>query len=236
MVFELETALIAVTKVGKIAGVFLLGFVVLAVSSGVAQALTSSSDGDSNSVSWTTAALTHLLMLSLSIAYFLIFPRVGFRRFGLTIAIPNWVLKAFAASFAIGILVNLVLPDFKMLEGYSPLAIVLLVWIWASTCEEVLCRGLLQSLLAGIFEQTKETPPQRVSAPVALAALFFALMHLPVIMLGVPSGAVVVLIIAAFALGLIAGYVREQTGSLIPAIVVHSLFNISGSVVDWLMR
>ncbi len=231
-----KARLVLLKTAGKIAGVFLLGVVVLAISSGIAQVLTSSSGDDSAGHGWMGPALTHLLMLILSIACFVIIGKGSVRRFGVRFGMPRWVLKALVVGLVIGLLVNLILPDVKMLEGYSPLAIILLAWIWASICEEVLCRGLLQSLFAMALTQAQESQRMLPSAPVVLAALFFALMHLPVIMLGVPPGAVVILVMAAFALGLIAGYVREHTGSLLPAIVVHSLFNFSGSIVDWLIR
>jgi len=35
--------------------------------------------------------------------------------------------------------------------------------------------------------------------------------------------------------GVIAGYYREKTGSLVPAVIVHMKFNISGSFVDFLV-
>lgn len=40
-------------------------------------------------------------------------------------------------------------------------------------------------------------------------------------MLGIPTGAVIILLIATLMLGLIAGYLREHTESLVPAILVH---------------
>ena len=36
-------------------------------------------------------------------------------------------------------------------------------------------------------------------------------------------------------LGIVAGYYREKTGSLIPAIIIHALFNIGGMLPMWLL-
>jgi membrane protease YdiL (CAAX protease family) len=36
-------------------------------------------------------------------------------------------------------------------------------------------------------------------------------------------------------LGLVAGYYREKTGSLIPAIIIHALFNVGGMLPMWLL-
>jgi hypothetical protein len=38
------------------------------------------------------------------------------------------------------------------------------------------------------------------------------------------------------ALGAIVGYCREATGSVLPAIIVHALFNIGGTIPGWIMK
>jgi membrane protease YdiL (CAAX protease family) len=47
-------------------------------------------------------------------------------------------------------------------------------------------------------------------------------------------------IVLATFLGIVAAYYRESTGSLLPAILVHALFNIGGTLplwaVEWLRR
>ena len=41
--------------------------------------------------------------------------------------------------------------------------------------------------------------------------------------------------VSAGLLGLVAGYYRQQTQSLLPAIIVHALFNIGGTLPGWLL-
>lgn len=115
----------------------------------------------------------------------------------------------------------------------SPVAIILGVWIYASICEETFTRGLLQSWLSPLaqyrFRLLKRWP---LSAPVLLSALFFAAMHV-VLRPKIGPVALVVMFLAAI-LGLIAGYYREKTGSLIPAILIHAFFDIGGTLPLWI--
>jgi membrane protease YdiL (CAAX protease family) len=39
-----------------------------------------------------------------------------------------------------------------------------------------------------------------------------------------------VTVLLAFLLGLVTGYLRAQSRSLLPAIIVHAMFNIAGSI------
>jgi membrane protease YdiL (CAAX protease family) len=41
--------------------------------------------------------------------------------------------------------------------------------------------------------------------------------------------------VSASLLGLVAGYHRQETGSLVPAILVHALFNVGGTLPGWLL-
>lgn len=85
--------------------------------------------------------------------------------------------------------------------------------------EEVIFRGLLQSSLARrATANVAESPLQRHAAVVGVAILFAAI-HLAV-------GPVTAL--CALVLGLIAGELRQQSGSLLPAVLCHALFNLGG--------
>ncbi len=44
------------------------------------------------------------------------------------------------------------------------------------------------------------------------------------------------LILLVTFLGLVAAHYREKTGSLLPAISIHALFNIGGSLPLWVMQ
>ena len=62
-----------------------------------------------------------------------------------------------------------------------------------------------------------------------VGALFFASMHVMLLTTGMGSSAVFNIVLSAFILGVVAGYYREKTESLIPAIFVHMLFNVGGN-------
>lgn len=112
----------------------------------------------------------------------------------------------------------------------SRLQLVLLVWVLASVSEEVLTRGLLQSLVA------MNLPPSSKSSiwnlPVVISALFFGAMHLVLIESMGPM-AVVPIVLATF-LGFVAARYRQSSGSLIPAVIVHALFNAGGMLPGWI--
>ena len=118
---------------------------------------------------------------------------------------------------------------------FSPLQTVLMIWVYASTCEEVFTRGLIQSFLVPLADRGINVWRRRLSLPVLVSAAIFGLMHLSLLTMGSPILSVLLIVIFAFVLGLMAGYQRERTTSLLPAVLLHSLFNISGSLVGWIV-
>lgn len=128
-------------------------------------------------------------------------------------------------------------PAASRLSAYgamgSPVSIILTVWIYASICEEIFMRGLLQSWLSPLAAyRIRLLHRWPLSVPVLLSALFFGAMHVVLWPeMGVETLAVMFM---AFVLGVIAGYYREKTGSLIPAILIHAFFDIGGTVPLWL--
>jgi membrane protease YdiL (CAAX protease family) len=95
-----------------------------------------------------------------------------------------------------------------------------MLWLYfgvgASIQEEVIFRGLLQSFLEQRW-MTHSFP----SPAVLFTAVLFGIVHLgsgPIVL----SGAVV--------LGLVAGELRRRSGSLLPAVIVHALFNVPGAL------
>jgi membrane protease YdiL (CAAX protease family) len=106
--------------------------------------------------------------------------------------------------------------------------------IVASICEEVFYRGLLLGLLTPLRQYGIKLFRAHISVPVIVCAVGFGLGHL--CLLGSMSNVVVInIILSSTLLGLIAGYYREKTGSLIPAIAVHMTFNIVGSAIPALL-
>jgi membrane protease YdiL (CAAX protease family) len=114
----------------------------------------------------------------------------------------------------------------------GPVPTVLRVWIVASIAEEVLARGLIQGLLAPLSTTGFHVAGVLVSVSVLLAALAFAAMHLVLVRkMGAKAAPVIVL---TFLLGCVTGVYRQATGSLIPAVIVHMLFNVGGTIPMWL--
>jgi membrane protease YdiL (CAAX protease family) len=68
------------------------------------------------------------------------------------------------------------------------------------------------------------------NVPTLISALFFSAMHIIVILSGADPMTVVIVMIYAFLLGLLAGYNRAQSQSLVPAIVLHASANIGGVI------
>jgi membrane protease YdiL (CAAX protease family) len=109
---------------------------------------------------------------------------------------------------------------------------IVFIWLYSSFCEETLVRGLLQTLLSRSSE-AGAVVRRGLSMPVVVSGLFFGAMHLTLIRLIGPGAIPIVL--AATYLGLVAAYYREKTGSLLPAYILHVLFNIAGTLPMWLI-
>jgi len=114
----------------------------------------------------------------------------------------------------------------KTFPPTSILTNILTVWIWSSLCEEVLTRGLVQSLM----QKHKGLRFLRLSLPVWISGLFFGAMHLSLLKADMDGLFVGFIVFNTTVIGILAGYYREKSGSLIPAIIVHVLANIVGSL------
>jgi len=108
--------------------------------------------------------------------------------------------------------------------------IVLFIWILSSTIEEIFTRGFLQGHLSALSGRYIKLLFFRVELPVLISALFFGCMHFVLLIAGVDWITMVVTWLFTFSIGLMAGYLRAKTGSLIPAIVVHMLANVGGMI------
>ncbi len=109
----------------------------------------------------------------------------------------------------------------------APLVLVLYFVVSASIQEETIFRGLVQTIVARFFTQNIKLFGFAVGSEVAIVAVLFCLIH-------IPEGPAVG--VGALALGLVAGEFRRRSESLIPAILVHTLFNISSGIFEFLPR
>lgn len=186
---------------------------------------------------WLGAFVTHSCMWILSILTILLlnggslrgygFTRRGFR---LTGGIFLWVIPTAVLS-VMGFVASRLGAPVKPGLGFSPLQSIAFVWIYASAAEEIFTRGLLQGYLSPLTGYGINLSKKlRLSLPVLFSGLYFGLMH--VVAVGKMGPPVIVL---STLLGLVAGYYREKTGSLIPAIIIHALFNVGGMLPMWLL-
>jgi membrane protease YdiL (CAAX protease family) len=186
---------------------------------------------------WLSAAMTHSIMWILSIFMIVLFSRgkiseYGFTKgsFRLTGGIFLWVIPTAILS-VIGFIASRSGVEVKGGLGYSPLQTVIFVWIYATISEEIFTRGLLQSYLIPLSSyRINLSKKLNLSLPVIFSGLYFGMMHIVAIKrMGPP------VILFTTLLGLVAGYYREKTKSLIPAIIIHALFNIGGSLPMWIL-
>ncbi len=110
----------------------------------------------------------------------------------------------------------------------------ILIWLIASTCEEVFYRGLLQGSLSPPATYGVQLRIVRIGLRVTLCAALFGHSHLCRASVFPPPVLVSVLVSTTLA-GLVAGYYRERTGSLLPAIAAHTTFNVVGIVTPLLV-
>jgi membrane protease YdiL (CAAX protease family) len=185
--------------------------------------------------------LVHSGMILFSCLAALAIGRGRLGRFGLRRCPPQAILRAAAMGFAIGALADstaalLRLPKPAFLRSYSIAQQVLFIWLWASLAEEVLVRGLLQGMMAVWADRSIKLLALSLAWPAVAGAVFFAGMHLPLLMLGTPLGSVLAIVAFAFTAGLAAGQFRHVTGSLWAAVAVHAAANMPGTLFQLLSR
>jgi len=186
---------------------------------------------------WLSAFITHTFMWILSILITILLTKGEIRNYGftkgkfqLTPRIFLWVLPMAILS-VMGFFASRSGEDVKETLELFHLQDIVFIWIYASICEEVFTRGLLQGFLSPLTRYGINLSKKlRLSLPVLFSGLYFGMMHIVAIdRIGPP------VILFATLLGIISGYYREKTESLIPAIIIHALFNIGGMLPMWLL-
>ena len=110
-------------------------------------------------------------------------------------------------------------------SNQSIISIILGIWLWSSFTEEFYMRGFFQSLL----DNLKKYKFIRLSAVVWASGLTFGLIHLSIYN-GDNLFFTLYIVTQAAIMGTLAAYYREKAKSIYPAILVHVLANIYGSI------
>ena|SRR6266403_477360 len=167
-----------------------------------------------------------LLMAVIILAVFLARDDWAARDFGLRLSGFSHILSGLLLGAILGTVVAFASRRIHAagpirLDAFSGWQIAILFWVAAPIQEELIFRGVLQSTVGRIIGVG--LPPRRSLglAAIALVAVLFAVIHLP---MGYATAALALL------LGLTAGYIRASSCSLLPAVLVHSLFNIAASI------
>ncbi|MCK4631761.1 MAG: CPBP family intramembrane metalloprotease [candidate division Zixibacteria bacterium] len=229
-----------VRAAGRIIAATLLGMLGLMAISSATMYLQDQPDSFLSN-QWTVGIAGELAMLVCAFLLILLVSRGRISLYGFKVARDLTWGRVVLLGLGLGVLMSavglLLAPDkHPSMQDFSFLQTVVIIWIGASIAEEVLTRGLVQSFLAPLQKHGISVAGIRISLPVLVAALFFGLMHTGLLAIGASGSLVALIVVFAFFVGLVAGYYREKTGSLIPAIVVHVMANVGGSGIDYLLE
>lgn len=180
---------------------------------------------------------TQLVMLIFSILFILILNKGSLKGYGFNWSLNFPLTKIVFISLAFGFLSYLIGSLFNASASNMPsleftfLEEILYIWILASICEEVFTRGLIQGYLSPLKQFGIKFFKYHLSLPVLIGAILFGVMHFGLLAVGVHFLTVMNIVAFGILLGLIAGYHKEKTNSLIPAIIVHICFNIGANIL-----
>jgi membrane protease YdiL (CAAX protease family) len=144
---------------------------------------------------------------------------------------PAWRYLVYALLLGVVLspmigLVEIHLADTGMLGGlhFAPWQLYLCFLVAAPIQEETVFRGLLQSALAGsLAHGVISAASAGIAASLAIAVLFGAV-HLRV--------APAVVAVGAMILGVLTGELKRRSGSLLPGMLCHALFNLGGMMLS----
>lgn len=190
---------------------------------------------------WTVEIAGESSMLLYSFFVMLLISRGRFALYGFRFPQNIPWRKVLSLGLGVGILASLL--GFFLNHGEQPLLFefsflqtIVIIWICGTVAEEVLMRGLVQGYLNSLQPYGISIAGVRISLPVFVAAVYFGLMHMGLLTMGASGSFVMFIVLFTFFIGLIAGYYREKTGSLIPALIVHFMANVGGGVLDYILE
>ena len=161
------------------------------------------------------------LVIALTLIYFLSSRTRGFSRFGFEGSGVRYIWIAITLGVPIGFVLTFDASRFNSTNPFDevslqPWMIFLYFIIGTPIQEEVIFRGLLQTTLEQRLRISFPALGTSISSAVLIVAVLFGLIHLTI---GVATA------VAALVLGLLAGELRRRSSSLLPAIVLHAIFN-----------
>ncbi len=185
--------------------------------------------------------LIQILILIFSLILISVFSRGNWRNYGfktisvksvfrpiLTVIVTLIVLQVI---FAVNMKLTGAKAEHPGTAGMSLFQLFIYVFIFASIAEEIFFRSLIQTILAPLKIIHLTIFKIKLSLPVIMSAFLFAFAHLGLLLAGAGVIFTMNIVLMAFILGLIAGYYREKTGSIIPAIAAHMTFNFIGGIL-----
>lgn len=175
--------------------------------------------------------LVIVISLGVSLAIMIALARrpQGLAEFGFRFPQPKYVWLCLLLGAVFGLVAGYFTYLFPTKPPYdvsklAPALIVSYFVVGASLQEEIIFRGLLQTMFARLFVGSLNAFGIVLGAEVVVVAALFCVIH-------IPEGPAVA--IGALALGLIAGELRRRSGSLVPAILVHLLFNVASGIFEF---
>jgi membrane protease YdiL (CAAX protease family) len=103
-----------------------------------------------------------------------------------------------------------------------------LFWLCAfvPVAEELFIRGWFQTAIYRVLGELKRT------WVILLSASTFALLHLFWILRGAPVSSTCVVVLGTFGVGLLCARSRDQSGSIVPPILLHAIYNLTGVLIE----
>lgn len=161
------------------------------------------------------------LAIALTFIFFLSLRTSSFSQFGFAGSAYRYIWIAVALGVPVGLALTFVASRYNSTNPFRYVSLrpwmIFLYFITGTPIqEEVVFRGLLQTTLEQRLRVSFPFVGTSISSAVLIVAVLFGLIHLAI---GVATA------IAALVLGLLAGELRRRSSSLLPAIVLHAIFN-----------
>jgi len=220
----------------RIVATLFIGLLILTLSSALLMAIDSNTQLFENFPAF-NKTFTHTSFIVLSLLFILILGKTNFKEYGFSWSLKFPISEVVLISLFLGLsssIIGIFLPDSGFVHpaaSFSLIEKVLFIWIWASISEEILCRGLIQGFLSPLKHKGIKVFNVFLSLPVLAGAIFFGFMHFALLSMGMEIASVMNIVFFGILLGLIAGYQKERSGSLIPAFLVHLCFNVGASII-----